>query len=82
MKRLSAHISTRAFLLLLILAPTFGCMSCAEISEANDSFYDSVFERSRQRRIEKDMANLKAGRRLQYHRSAQHLYEAKRTGRD
>ena len=82
MKQLSVKIRPPALLLLLVLAPTFGCVSCAEISEANDSFYDSVFERSRQRRIETDMANLKAGRRLQYHRSAQHLYEAKRTGRD
>lgn len=58
------------------------CLACAEISDANDSLYDKVFERSRQRRIEKDMANLKAGRPLQYYHSSADLYKAKRTGRD
>lgn len=72
-------------LFLLMSGPVLAalcCMSCARISDANDALYDRVFERSRQRRIEKDLANLRTGRPLQYYRSAQELHDAKRTGRD
>lgn len=68
-------------LLALVIAPLL-CVSCAEMSDANESLYDKVFESSRQRRIDKDMANLKAGRPLQYYHSSSDLYKAKRTGRD
>jgi hypothetical protein len=73
----------RHFLLLLPLAvaPLLST-SCAKVAETNESLYDKVFERSRQRRIAKDTANLKAGRPLQYYHSARELHEAKRTGRD
>jgi hypothetical protein len=57
-------------------------VSCAEVNEAGDTVYDGIFQKSRQRRIDKDTANLKAGRPLQYYHSAADLRRARTTGKD
>ena len=82
MNRSTTHILRLLRRILPLALASLCCLSCAEVSEANDNFYEKVFERSRQRRIEKDTANLKAGRPLQYFRSSRDLYNARRTGRD
>lgn len=82
MNHLTSVFRARTGLLLALAAAPIFFGSCAEVSEANETLYDKVFQSSRERRIEKDMANLKAGRPLQYYHSSSDLYRAKRTGRD
>ena len=82
MNRSSSGILRLLQLLLALVFAPLCCVSCAEVTQANDTLYDRVFERSRQRRIQKDIDNLKAGRPLQYYRSSRDLYNANRTGRD
>ena len=63
----------RLFLALLCIPCSLAFSSCAEVNEANESMYDKIFESSRQRRIAKDTANLKAGRPLQYYHNSREL---------
>lgn len=77
----SARISLGRRLSFLLLLPVLA-VSCSEINEAGDTVYDGIFQKSRQRRIDKDTANLKAGRPLQYYHSPADLHRARTTGRD
>ena len=57
-------------------------LSCSQVNDAGDQVYNGIFEKSRQRRIAKDTANLKAGRPLQYYHSSADLHRARVTGKD